>query len=972
VPFRATRGPPLPAHITPLRRLPARLATLLVPAALLAAALVPTLPLVERPASPGVLAAGPTGGEILRTDATGVDAGADAPILAAGLAQPGFIDEVAISGLDLPTAVAFAADGKVYVAEKRGIIKEYDSISDATPTIWADLRTDVYNSWDRGLLGMALDPSFTTNHRIYVAYTRDALPNGSSPHWGSVNGDGDDCPSPPGPTANGCVATSRIAVLTGVPGGLATTQVLITDWCQQYPSHSVSDLAFGPDGKLYAGHGDGASYTYADYGQQNAGATPNPSYPSNPCGDPPGGVGGSMTLPTAEGGSLRSQDLRTATDPLGLDGTIIRIDPATGAGVAGNPGFASSDANERRIIAYGLRNPFRLAFRPGTSELWFGDVGQVTVEELNRLTTTQPTTAVNFGWPCKEGFGNGPSTFQGANLCSTISAATQPYFAYLHAGPVTSPDCSKIGQSSSISGIAFETGGNFPTAYDGALFIADYSRDCIWVLPKGGNGLPDASAVEMFGEVSHPVQLKFGPDGYLYYVDLQIDPGAGNLRRIKYQAPNAVIQAAPTSGSAPLHVAFDASASTPSGLGYAWDLDGDGQYDDSTAAAPSWDYAAAGEFTVRLRVTSLGQSDTASTVISVGNTPPVPSIATPSASLTWAVGDSIAFSGSASDAQDGTLPPASLQWALVLQHCPSDCHEHVVQQWSGVASGSFTAPDHEYPAHLTLRLTATDQYGAATTVNRDLQPRTGTLTLSSDPLGVTLGAADAVAVAPFTATAIQKGAISISAPATVVLAGRTWYFSGWSDGGAAAHEVVVGPGNTGYLARYATFSDAVSSPFATEISWATINGITAGCDATHFCPTSAVTRGQMAAFLVRALGLTAGSSPDRFGDIATSSFRADVNLLATAGITGGCGAGRYCPDAVVTREQMASFLVRALELTDGASPNLFNDIASSPHRSDINRLATAGITGGCGGGRYCPAATITREQMVAFLYRALH
>ena len=114
-------------------------------------------------------------------------------------------------------------------------------------------------------------------------------------------------------------------------------QVLVEDWCQQYPSHSVGSVEFGADGRLYASGGDGASFEYVDYGQTGS--------PLNPCGDPPGGVGATLTPPTAEGGALRSQDLRTAGDPVTLDGTIIRVDPATGAGLPDNPLAGSSDVS---------------------------------------------------------------------------------------------------------------------------------------------------------------------------------------------------------------------------------------------------------------------------------------------------------------------------------------------------------------------------------------------------------------------------------------------------------------------------------------------------------------------------------------------------------------------------------------------------------------------------------------------------
>ena len=89
--------------------------------------------------------------------------------------------------------------------------------------------------------------------------------------------------------------------------------------------------------------------------------------------------------------------------------------------------------------------------------------------------------------------------------------------------------------------------------------------------------------------------------------------------------------------------------------------------------------------------------------ITVGNTPPTATINTPAAGTTWKVGDAISFSGSATDTQDGTLPASSLSWQLILHHCPSNCHAHPMQSFAGVAGGSFTAPDHEYPSYLELR-----------------------------------------------------------------------------------------------------------------------------------------------------------------------------------------------------------------------------------------------------------------------------
>jgi len=122
----------------------------------------------------------------------------------------GFQESVVISGLVEPTAVEFASDGRVFVAEKSGLIKMFQSLTDPTPTIVADLRTNVHNFWDRGLLGMALDPLFPTRPYIYVLYTYDAAVGGAPPRRGVAGATSDPCPTPQVDTADGCVVSSRL------------------------------------------------------------------------------------------------------------------------------------------------------------------------------------------------------------------------------------------------------------------------------------------------------------------------------------------------------------------------------------------------------------------------------------------------------------------------------------------------------------------------------------------------------------------------------------------------------------------------------------------------------------------------------------------------------------------------------------------------------------------------------------------
>jgi glucose/arabinose dehydrogenase len=456
-----------------------------------------------------------------------------APNAASAAVPAGFEETVAFSGLTNPTVVRFANDGRVFVAEKSGLIKVFDNLSDTSPTVFADLRTTVYNLWDRGLLGMALAPNFPTSPYVYVLYTYDHILGDPAPppRWGTPGATSDACPDPPGTNSDGCVVSARLSRLQAA-GNVMTgsEQVLVEDWCQQYPSHSIGTVEFGPDGALYAGGGDGASFVFADYGQDGN--------PLNPCGDPPGGVGGVQTPPTAEGGALRAQDLRTPGDPATLDGSIIRVDPSTGAGMSDNPFAGSSDPNVRRIIGYGLRNPFRFTFRPGSSEIWIGDVGWGSYEEINRIMNPTDSVVENFGWPCYEG-PNRQGQYDSADLsiCETLyglpSADTKPFFHYTHGIPIAGESCPTTG-GSSISGLSFEfapQGSTFPTNYQGALFFADYSRDCIWAMRKNGNPIPSPGSIDPFvTPAANPVNLEFGPSGDLFYVDFD----GGTIRRIHY------------------------------------------------------------------------------------------------------------------------------------------------------------------------------------------------------------------------------------------------------------------------------------------------------------------------------------------------------------------------------------------------------------------------------------------------------
>ena len=174
---------------------------------------------------------------------------------------------------------------------------------------------------------------------------------------------------------------------------------------------------------------------------------------------------------------------------------------------------------------------------------------------------------------------------------------TPPYYTYAHSQTVAAGDGCPTG-GSAPSGVAFYPtgGGNYPSTYAGALFFADYSRECIWAMRAGTNGLPDpASIIPFSSTVSGPVDLEIGPDQDLYYVDLT----GGTVRRFHYssgnQPPAAVVTATPVSGNAPLQVTFDATGSTDPDpgdiLSYQWDFTNDGTVD-ATGATASFTYTS--------------------------------------------------------------------------------------------------------------------------------------------------------------------------------------------------------------------------------------------------------------------------------------------------------------------------------------------------------------------------------------------
>jgi glucose/arabinose dehydrogenase len=415
---------------------------------------------------------------------------------------PGFSLTQPVAGLTNPTALAFAPDGRIFIAEQRGVVKivQNDQVL-AQPFI--DLQQEITNGQDRGLLGLALDPQFMSNGHVYLLYTVD-------PTFGEPNE----------PVESDTFA--RVVRYTAQDGrggnvaDLSTRLVLLgEDAANGIPacsaSHTIGSLRFGHDGSLFISSGDGAHFEYADAGGNDPGCTAT----FGPSGQ--------------DTGAFRSQDLDSPA------GKILRIHPDTGAGMPDNPYFTGDGDDVRsKVWASGVRNPFRIALKPHSPSpgtIFIGDVGWFLVEEINVAHGGE-----NFGWPCNEGPGAAPDypNLDPASAgCDTIQTRDNP-------GPLTPPiihwQHSGGGQSfppgivgSAALGGAFMTGPSFPSQYSGGLFYADFIAQWIRVLLV--NEQDQFIGVLSFGTaMGNLTDLAFHPiTGELHYITHN-----GLLRRVSF------------------------------------------------------------------------------------------------------------------------------------------------------------------------------------------------------------------------------------------------------------------------------------------------------------------------------------------------------------------------------------------------------------------------------------------------------
>jgi glucose/arabinose dehydrogenase/PKD repeat protein len=667
------------------------------------------------------------------------------PALAATL-PTGFTDSL-VAAVGVPTDLAFLPDGSLFITTQSGQVRR--SSGGPGTSLSLDISAKLCANSERGLLGIVLDPAYSSNRFVYLYYTRSK--------FGVCD------------TNTASAPVNRVSRFTASPNFVidpASEVVLLDNIPSPAGNHNGGDLHVAADGLLYITVGDGG----CKLGDPSrcAGQNDNARFLTN----------------------LSGKVLR-----VGLNGGIPASNPwstATGSHRCGDPaGPTAGDGPCREIFAYGLRNPFRFAFVPGTSSFHINDVGQGTWEEID-----QGIAGADYGWNVREGHcANGSTTDCGA----PPTGMTNPIFDYSHAGGCAS-----------ITGGAFVPSNTWPAPFAGAYLYADYVCGRIVRLNQSSGAWVATDFVTNLGS-SSAVTLVFGPSAFgqsLYYTTYA---GGGEVRRIDYspanQKPTASFQATPQSGPAPLDVTFDGRGSTdPDGdpLTYQYTF-GDGATSQGSSPLVTHRYAAAGTNSASLVVSDGrgGVSDPVSKPISVANGAPVPTIVSPGPSAQFSVGQQITLTGAATDPEQGSLPASALSWTVVLHHAT---HTH---PFLGPVSGNnitFNGPAPEDLAaatnsYLEILLTATDANGASATISQALQPRKVNLTFGTSPSGLAITVGGATVTGPTTLTSWQGWQVTLAAQ-NQVFAGRTYRFQSWSDGGAQTHSITTPSSPTTYVAKF--------------------------------------------------------------------------------------------------------------------------------------------------------------------------
>ncbi|WP_423735764.1 DUF7594 domain-containing protein [Chitinophaga caseinilytica] len=605
-------------------------------------------------------------------------------------------------GLTGPTSFAFLPDGRVLICQQNGQLRVFKNGSLlSTPAVSLSVNT----SGERGLIGIAVDPAFSTNSYIYLYYTSSSGPHNRVSRF----------------TMNGDLAQSELALLD-----MPTLSAIY---------HNGGGLAFDNSGKLLIATGD-----------NKVGAN-------------------SSNLDSYLGKVLR----------INTDGSVPSGNPFTGG------------AQRSRVWAYGLRNPFTIATDPVSGKIYVNDVGEATWEEINDATTG----GRNFGWPTKEG-----------NCTSGCTGFTNPIYVYATNRTTNPPN----GQGCAINGGTFlaATNTNWPATYHGKYFFLDYCGSWIDYInpasPATRNGFASALSDEL-------TTMKQGTDGDLYF----LRRANNTLYKIIYTGSAApVITAQPQSISVPQggNATFTVSASGTPAPTFQW-RKGAANIAGATAAAYTINNvqpANAGSYNVVVTNSAGSVTSTSATLtVTAPNTAPVASIAGPANGSVFRGGDVISYSGSGSDAEDGTLPASAFGWWVDFHH--ANHHHPGPALTPGAVSGSFpisTQGHTETDIWYRLYLEVTDSQGGKDTTFVEIFPVTSDVSLQSVPAGLTITLNDIPYTTPHVQNSLSGMVRPMAAVSPQVLNGTTYVFDYWEHGGPRVQNITVGDNPVTYTAVFKT------------------------------------------------------------------------------------------------------------------------------------------------------------------------
>ena len=663
------------------------------------------------------------------------------------------------------THMVIAPDGRIFVAEQPGVVRIVkNDVLLSTPFVTIP-PADIDGTSSRGLMGITLSPSFATDRYVYLAYTRKSpLNNRIIRVRASANPD--------------------VAETTG---GAPTISASF-DLSPQGGSgiHNSMAMRFS-GGLLYVSTGDNGTSTNAQNVDHSA-------------------------------------------------GKVLRMNPDL-TPAAGNPYGTAASANnwKKRLWGKGLRNPWTMAVHPTSGLLYVSDVGSQEGgtpngaspprEEINNiLTTGSRATEIDYGWPNTEG--------SGANIIHTYRNALGE--------DVPDSDCAVVGGTFyQPNATAFPGTPKFPASYNGAYFFGDHCSGSIKYLPAGQQtpqtlpGTPPADSARApvtfaTQTIAGLVQIEAHPDGSLYYLTRAIirprDPNVnGILMKVAYSGsavPETCALTAPANGtrlSAPASVTLNADAvdsaagiarveffSTTSNVPGAIQQ----KLGEDTTAPYSFDVTDLGENAYRLVARCSnpqgGFKDSDPITITVNG--PTAIIDNPVSSLTYNAGDTINFSGSAFDVEDGSIPASRYLWIIELGHgVGQGAHFHESLRLEGQTAGSYVVSRNEEldpNVFQRINLQVQDSAGIYHTVERDIFPNKTMATVTTSPAGLTVAVDGIDRTGPTTFQSVVGMERALAAPATQNVNGRAYQFVSWSHGGGASQTWIVPNGNPTLTAVY--------------------------------------------------------------------------------------------------------------------------------------------------------------------------